>query len=202
MSRSMILLRLLALLLGGSAMLTAGPPAGAAPASMTVAGTIASVSGAGLTVTTPSGSTSVLTGPTTRVFRLTPAAFQDIKVGHFIGVTARKEPNGSLTAVEIHIFPPSLRGRIHEGQFRMATGNLMTNATVTQYLSRVSGRTVTLKYQGGTTTIAVPPNTPVRRLTVGSLDQLKAGMHVTVRGTANENGSLTASSITVQGSDH
>lgn len=203
MRRAMTSLRRRTLLLAAVAVLAAGLPAGAAPASATIEGTIIWVTRAGLTIVTASGGrTSVVTDPATRVFNLTPAALHDIKVGDFVGVTARKESSGSLTAVEIHIFPASLRGRVHEGQFPMATGNLMTNATVMRYVSRVSGRTITLTYPGGTTTIAVPPSTPVRRLTVGSLEELRAGMHVTVRVAAGRNGGLTASSIAVEPAEH
>ncbi len=199
MRRTIGPLSALALLATGAVALSPGTPAVGAPAVTTVQGTVTAAGAGALTIATSAGPSRVRTTATTRVLHRLPARLEDIKVGDFIGVAARREANGALTAVSINIFPPALRGRIREGQFAMESGNIMTNAVVTQYVSRVSGRTVTLTYAAGAATIAVPPSTQIHRLTVGSLAELRPGMHVIARGTAGGDGALIASSITVEG---
>ena len=39
------------------------------------------------------------------------ASLSDIKQNSFVGVTAMPQPDGSLNAVEVHIFPEAMRGR-------------------------------------------------------------------------------------------
>ena len=38
------------------------------------------------------------------------ASLADVKQGLFVGVTAMPQPDGSLSAVEVHIFPDAMRG--------------------------------------------------------------------------------------------
>jgi len=78
----------------------------------------------------------------------------------------------------------------------MTSGDVMTNVRVMEYAVKVENRTLFLKYQDGAAAIAVPPTTDVHRLTVLRLSDLRPGMRVAVRGVANPDGSITASSIT------
>jgi hypothetical protein len=41
---------------------------------------------------------------------LVKASLSDIKQNSFVGVTAMPQPDGSLSAVEVHIFPEAMRG--------------------------------------------------------------------------------------------
>jgi hypothetical protein len=174
--------------------------ADAAAAMQTAEGTIDTVGTGTLTLTSASGAQiQVKTTAETFLIDRLMANLEEIKAGDFVAVTARKESNGSLTAVSINIFAPAMRGRVREGQWPMETGNIMTNAVVTEYVSRVSGRTISLAITGGSPTIAVPPGAEVHRLVLITLHDLRAGMHVTVRGSANADGSVTASSVTVEG---
>ncbi len=174
--------------------------ADAAAAMQTAEGTIDAVGTGMLTLTSAAGAhVQVNTTAETFLIDRLQAKLEDIKAGDFVAVTARKESNGSLTAVVINIFAPAMRGRVREGQWPMETGNIMTNAVVTEYVSRVSGRTISLAITGGTPTIAVPPGAAVHRLVLITLHNLRAGMHVTVRGSANADGSVTASSVSVDG---
>jgi hypothetical protein len=76
------------------------------------------------------------------------ASLSDIKQGSFVGVTAMPQPDGSLSAVEVHIFPESMRGT-GEGHYPwdLQPQSTMTNANVEQIVSAVDGRTLTLKYK-------------------------------------------------------
>lgn len=188
---------LLVLLAAGAQLLGGGIPTDAAPAGPPVVrteGTIASVEADDLVITTAGGRTQVKTAAEMRVLRRVPVKLEDIKAGDFIAAAARKEGDGSLTAVDIKIFPASLKGQIRDGQFPEAC-NIMTNAVVTETVSQVSGGTVSLAYKDGTAKINVPPTTKISRLEVSTRSDLRAGMRVSIRGTSNADGSLTATSI-------
>lgn len=81
----------------------------------------------------------------------------DIKQNSFVAVTAMPQPDGSLNAVEVHIFPESMRGT-GEGHYPwdLQPQSTMTNANVEQVVSAVDGRTLTLKYKDGEKKITVP----------------------------------------------
>jgi len=172
-------------------------PAGAAAAIATVDGTIQSVASALVVIMTKMGQTKVTTTTDTRVIGRSPARMSEIKVDDFVGVDSKRTANGSLSAVEVHIFPPALKAPSRERQFLMDSGDTMTNAVVTQQVTRVSGRTLTLSYPGGTTTVIVPPSAAIHRLTVVTLAALKPGMHATARGPANPDGNVIATTIVV-----
>ncbi len=192
---------LLALLLTGTLVVIGTTLGGAAPAAATAEGTIKSVEASRITIITGAGGqTQVRMTAKTRVISQRSARFEGIKVGDFIGVAAKKEADGSLTAVSINIFSPELKGLIRQGQSPMESGNVMTNAIVTQYVSRVTGRTLYLKYNAGTATIKVPSKAEVHRLVLRKAGDLRAGMRVLVRGTRNVDGSMTASSISINSS--
>ncbi len=161
-------------------------------------GTIAAVDAGSLTITTRVGTQVriAVTGDTVVIQRKT-VTLENIKPNDFVGVTARREADGSLTALSINIFPPEFVGRVREAQFMMETGNVMTNATVFQNVRRVEGRTLYLKLGDGSVIITVPKETEVMRLTVGTPADLKPGMRVVVRGTAGADGTLVATTITV-----
>ena len=120
-----------------------------------------------------------------------------MKPNDFVGVTARREADGSLTAISINIFPPEFRGRVREAQFVMDTGNIMTNAMVFQNVRAVLGRTLYLKLGDGSVIIAVPRDAQVFRLTIMPVGELRPGMRVVVRGTAGSDGTPVAVTITV-----
>src|SRR2546427_6364544 len=138
----------------------------AAPGPATQAeGTIAAVEPAAVTVATSTGTQVrvVMTGDTVVIRRRT-VPLEDMKPNDFVGVTARREADGSLTAISINIFPPEFKGRVREAQFVMETGNIMTNATVFQNGRRGGGRTLYLKVGEGDGGITLPQRAQMLRL--------------------------------------
>lgn len=161
-------------------------------------GTITAVGTETVTITTPAGN-QVRIGVTgdTRIIQRRTVTLEDIRPNDFVGVTARREPDGALTAISINIFPPEFKDRVREAQFVMDTGNVMTNATVFQNVRRIEGRTLYLRLAEGSVVIAVPRDAGVVRLTVIRYSDLKLGMRVAVRGTAAPDGGMVATTITV-----
>ncbi len=173
--------------------LAAPPPFGQAE------GTITAVDTGTVTLTMSTGTQVrvAVTGETLIIQRKL-VALENIKPNDFVGVTARREADGSLTAISINIFPPEFKGRVRATQFVMDTGNTMTNATVMQNVRRIEGRMLYLKLLDGTAVIAVPKEAEVFRLTVVKSSDLKPGMRVLVRGTTRPDGSLIATTINIE----
>jgi hypothetical protein len=74
----------------------------------------------------------------------------DIKQGTFIGTATVAQPDGSLRAVEVVVFPESLRG-FGEGHYPWDLGpsSMMTNATIANKVQSTDGQTVPVSYKGG-----------------------------------------------------
>src|SRR2546428_5765367 len=154
----------------------------AAPGPATQAeGSTAEVEMGTVAVATTSGSQVrvAVTGDTVVIQRRS-VTLEGIKPNDFVGVTARREADGSLTAISINIFPPEFKGRGREAQFVMETGNIMTNATVFQNVARAEGRTLYLKLGGGHVIITGPKHAQLHPLPEIKLNDLIPGMDVLV----------------------
>ncbi len=168
-----------------------------APGPSQIEGVIATSDATSLTVALKNNDRVHVT-PTadTRIILRTNQQLQDIKANDLVAVTAKREPDGSLTALLINIIPPEFKGQFTLRQSLMESGNIMTNAIVFQNVRRIDGRTLYLKMPDGTAIINVPQYTDIFRLSVVRLVDLKPGMRVVVRGTNNPDGSLVAIQIT------
>lgn len=109
------------------------------------------------------------------------ASLSDIKQNSFVGVTAMPRPDGSLKAVEVHIFPESMRGT-GEGHYAwdLQPQSTMTNANVEQVVTAVDGQTLTLKHKDGENKITVPANAPIVTYVPGDKSDIKPGAKVFV----------------------
>lgn len=128
---------------------------------------------------------------------LAPIAIEAIKPGSFIGSTAVAQPDGTLRALEVHVFPESMRG-IGEGHrpFDLGAGSTMTNGTVGDVIV-ASGRMLKVDYKGGEKTIFVPPETPIVTYEAGSRALLVRSAHVVIFAVEGGDKGLTATRISV-----
>jgi hypothetical protein len=119
------------------------------------------------------------------------ASLSDIKQGSFVGVTAMPQADGSLSALEVHIFPETMRGT-GEGHYPwdLRSQSTMTNANVEQVGTAVDGQTLTLKYKDGEKKIFVPANAPIVAYVQGDKSDLKPGAKVFVVATKQPDGTL------------
>jgi hypothetical protein len=165
-----------------------------APAPARVRGTISSVDAGDLQVTTRSGDTVTLKLPADVVITIIePIAIDAIKPGSFIGTAARTQPDGTLRALEVQVFPESMRG-VGEGHrpWDLGPDSTMTNGTVGTLEKVTDERTLTLDYKGGEKTVVVPAGAPIITYEPGSREALTPGAHVIVTATRNPDETLTA----------
>jgi hypothetical protein len=161
-----------------------------------VRGTIEKISGSSVQVTTRSGDHVTLKlADDARYTLIEPIAIQAIKPGSFIGTAAVTQPDGTLKALEVQVFPESMRG-VGEGHrpWDLGAGSTMTNGTVGD-LKVSQGRLLTLIYKGGEQKVFVPENAPVITYERATRDALKDGAHIIASVAKAEDGSMTATSI-------
>ena len=126
------------------------------------------------------------------------ASLADLKPGMFVGSGARPQPDGSQRAIEVHIFPESMRGT-GEGHrpWDAVPERTMTNANVEAAIGGVDGQVLTMKYPGGEKKLIVTPETPVVRYdTVANAGEVKAGSSVNHVATRQPDGTLTIQRVT------
>ncbi len=150
------------------------------PSPSRIRGTIEAVDGDMLSVKSRTGEDVKLhmTGDV-RVVGIVRIALSDITVGSFIGTTTVPGPDGGARAVEVHVFPESMRGT-GEGSrpFDLRPNSTMTNATVAESVAGNDGRTLLVKYKGGEKKVEVPPDTPVVTYAPADKSDLKVGAKV------------------------
>jgi hypothetical protein len=168
---------------------------------LTIRGKISAVEKQALKVTTSAGEVLVKLPDDVRIGGVEAAKLSDIGAGSYVGATSVKQSDGSLKALEIHIFPESSRGT-GEGHrpWDLQPGSTMTNANVEKVeqvaVEKIQGEMLTLKYKDGEQKIFIPPGTPIVKNVAGDRSLLKAGTGVYIPAVRAEDGTLTATRIT------
>ncbi len=151
-----------------------------APVPTRVRGAIEAVDGDTLTVKSRSGEDVKLHMTSdVKIVGITKISLSDIKVGSFIGTTTVPGPDGTPTAVEVHVFPEDMRGT-GEGSrpYDLKPNSTMTNATVSESVVGNDGHTLLVKYKDGEKKVLVTPETPVVTYVPADKADLKAGAKV------------------------
>jgi hypothetical protein len=195
---------------------------GAAQAQLHVRGDVVAVHGNTLEVRSTTGEPIKLElAPNATVASLEKSSLDAIRSGDFIGTTAAPQQDGTLRAMEVHVFAESLRGtgeghhpwdlqpgstmtnatvaQVGEAGGAQAggTGSTMTNATVTHVDESGGGRKLLLRYADGEKTVVVPPGTPVVRVEKSDRSQLQPGTHLFAIVTRQPDGTLVAQRLNV-----
>ncbi|MDR6913929.1 hypothetical protein J2X66_000776 [Pseudomonas sp. 3296] len=161
-----------------------------------VRGEITGVSSDALNVHVNSGENVVihLTNDT-KIRAVTLANIEDIKPGSYIGSAAIPQEDGTLKALEVHVFPPELAGS-GDGHrpFDLVKGSSMTNGSVGDLVVS-NGRVLTVNYKGGQQKILVPMDVPIVNLMPGDRSLLRVGVKIVTFVTQSADGTLTAQSI-------
>ena len=191
----------------------------AASRPMNIRGTISQVDGNTIDIKESDGGVAkVHLADNAKIVSVAKASLSDIKPGSFIGTAATPRADGKLQAIEVHIFPESMRGT-GEGsrtwdltsKSKMTNGTTapkssMTNGTVAQKsnkvednkVNRVEGNNVTVDFNGGTKTVTMTSDTKVVTLVPGDRSELKPNVTIFIPGaTKAPDGALEANRITV-----
>lgn len=173
------LLRRLVPVLAASAFLAYGGIAGAQTAApvIRVRATIDKVNADNLEVSAKGGKKMTLKlAPDLMLFSVSHAAIGDIKSDSFIGTAAVPLPDGSLKALEVHVFPAGMKAGEGHYAWDLGKNSSMTNGTVGDVVV-TSGRTITVKYPDGEKKIVVPADVPIVSLDKGDRSLLVPGAH-------------------------
>jgi hypothetical protein len=164
-----------------------------------IRGTIERVEGPVYVVKNRDGAELKLTMTDNPLFvAIVKSTMADIKPGMFVGSTGVTQPDGSQKAIEVHIFPESMRGT-GEGHYDwdLKPNTKMTNANVEQTVAGVEGQTLSVKYKDGEKKLLVTPETAVVTYVVGNKDDLKPGTRIFVAAAKKQpDGSLQTARIT------
>src|ERR1035437_4666994 len=183
------------------AALAASPP-------MNVRGTIAQVDGNTIDIKESDGGVAKIhLADNAKIVSVAKASLSDIKPGSFIGTAATPGTDGKLQAIEIHIFPESMRGT-GEGNraWDLTPKSSMTNGTVAQKSNKVKnnkvnsveGNDVTVNFNGGTKIVTVTSDTKVVTLVPGDRSELKPNAKIFIpAATRTPDGALEANRVTV-----
>jgi len=171
--------------------------AASAAETVRVRGTVESIDGAKLMVKTREGnSTAIKLNDNWKVTGVAKAAIDDIKAGDFVGIASIPRSRGGDGAVEVLIFPAAMKGT-NEGSYPwdLKPNSTMTNATVSNAVKDVDGRTVTVAYQGKEKKISVAEDTTIVTFAPAAQGDLKPGMTVFVPSQKAEDGTLSAGNV-------
>jgi hypothetical protein len=165
-----------------------------------VRGTVEKLDGQTLTVKSREGpELTIVLAPDFAVSYLVKKGLGDIKAGDYVATTSMKGTDGKNHAVELRIFPESLRG-VAEGQFAwdLMPDSLMTNATVSGVTAAPQGQTLKVNYKGSESEIVVGTDTPIFGYGSGDATLLKPGAAVFLVAQKKPDGSLSAARVTAE----
>jgi hypothetical protein len=181
-----------------SSLAFAQAPAAPAP-TQRIRGDVLSVDGLNLKVKERSG--ALLDIKLAEAYVVTGVAkvgIEAITPNAFVGAATMQQSDGTLSALEVLVFPESGRGS-GEGHYPwdLQPGSMMTNATVAEVVAMGASRRMTLRYKDGEKVIVVPASAPIVTFEAGDRAMLKAGAHVLLTATRQPDGSLTAARVAV-----
>lgn len=162
----------------------AGMAAGDMPVVKPLRGTVDSVDSNTLNFTTRSGAhQSIGLTDKTGIRLVSKTDIASIKADSFIGSAATPQPDGTLKALEVTVFEPSLKGS-GEGHYGWenadGTTGTMTNGTVGKLSGKANGRTLSVGYKGGEKQLVVPEDVPIAYVQSGKVDELVKGAKIVV----------------------
>lgn len=168
-----------------------------------IRGKIVALTGNVLTVGAAIGdvTTKITLTPDVKVQYIVKSSLAAIKAGSFVGATAVPQVDGSLRAVEVHVFPPGGTPGQGSRPYDLLPNSSMTNGSVDTVamtkVDNVNGTKLTVKYEGGAKDIVVSPSTPIVTYEPATTAALVPGLRVNLQATKAPDGSLTAAAVSV-----
>ena len=180
------------------AVIFAVSPASAQQQTQRVAGTVDKIEGKTLYIKSANGPVTLTLTDNAVIVARVKATAADIKAGDYVASGGVPQPDGTQKAVELRIFPESMRGNGdgHRPGWPGAPNGTMTNGAVGQTVTSVDGPVLTVKYREGEKKLIVGPSVPVQRLEIADRSELKSGAAVAAgAATKQPDGTFTAGRI-------
>lgn len=195
-------------MLGLTAVLAAGAALAQSVAPDIIRGTITTSNANSLDIIARDGSNVVVElSPNVTVTTIVATQLSAVKPGSYVGTAAVEEPNGQYRAMELQVFPESMRGvGLGTRPWNLTKKSSMTNGTVgamTQTNGTVGNvaangnTTLTVNDGTGTKIVLVPSTVPVVTYEPGTTAELKPGAHVILFAQKDNDGDLTTSRVQV-----
>ena len=133
------------------------------------------------------------------VFGVEKRTLADIKPGDYLASGGVKGTDGKIHAVEVRIFPETLRGT-GEGQraWDAKPDGVMTNATVGTVSQSPEGSVIHVKYKEGESEFTVGPEVPIVAYVAGDRSLLKPGAAIFTVAQKKPDGTLTTGRVTAE----
>jgi hypothetical protein len=112
---------------------------------------------------------------------IVPGKMSDIKPGMYVGSAGMMQEDGTQKAIEVHIFPESMRGT-GDGHYDwdLLPKSKMTNGSVEQAVTGVDGPLLSVKYKDGEKKLVVTPQTVVVTYEIGKREEVQPGTRIFV----------------------
>jgi len=165
-----------------------------------VVGTVDKLDGNNLMVKSNDGQpVTVVLDDNAAVFGVEKRTIADIKPGDYLASGGVKGTDGKIHAVEVRIFPETLRGT-GEGQrpWDAKPEGVMTNATVGTVSQSPEGGVIHVKYNEGESEFTVGPEVPILAYVAGDRTLLKPGAAVFTVAQKKPDGTLTTGRVTAE----
>lgn len=165
-----------------------------------VAGTVEKLDGDRLIVNVAGGQTQTVNlSADATIYGVEKRRLSEIKPGDFVASGGVRRTDGKIHAVELRIFPESMRG-VGEGQrpWDVRPEGVMTNATVGKVSQTSDSGIVHVSYKGGESEYVVGPEVPVLAYVLADRTLLKNGAAVVTIAVKQPDGSLLTSRVTAE----
>jgi hypothetical protein len=178
-------------------------------------GTIVSINGNTLTLSTPQGQVTVNVSSSTPIEETVQGAVSDLSQGKFVAVTGNASSSGNIAATSITVIQQAQSGQFNpsigatsgnRGNFTIPTTNPNGSSTngatgrqvTTGTISQINGNNLTVTTAQSQVTVNIGSDTAIQKTTGVALSDLHAGDSLTVFGSPDNNGNINAISITVR----
>ena len=165
-----------------------------------VVGTVDKLDGNNLMVKANDGQpVTVVLDDNAAVFGVEKRTLADIKPGDYLASGGVKGTDGKIHAVEVRIFPETLRGT-GEGQraWDAKPDGVMTNATVGTVSQSPQGGVIHVKYKEGESEFTVGPEVQIVAYVAGDRSLLKPGAAIFTVPQKKPDGTLTTGRVTAE----
>jgi hypothetical protein len=185
--------------LAAAAACLAAAQAAAQPTTLHIRGQVTALDGQMLVVSTREGEPARITlAPNYQVLEVYAVEPSALEAGRDIGVVGERQPDSSLRALAVLLYPRGSRGTT-EGHFPwdLTPQSTMTNATIRSTVASAAGRELTVIYRAEQARIVIPQGVPIVTYRPAPRTMLQRGVNVFLTGAQLDDNTLTAARVLV-----